>query len=329
MAEAEYWMNVDQYIGGIEHAILHLLYSRFFARAMHDTAHLPASAIEPFDALFTQGMVTHAIYQSEGSNGRPVYHYPEEVDLRDGKAFLKDGGAEVTIVPAVKMSKSKNNVVDPLHIISTYGADTARWFVLSDSPPERDVEWTASGAEASAKHLTRVYRLAAELDDQPEQGKGDEDLIRTAHKAIVEVTLGVDSFGFNASIAKLYGFTNFIAKSKAGRETKRFALKTLAQLMSPMTPHLSEEMWSLLGGEGLIVHAPWPVADDAMLVEDSVTMPIQINGKRRAEIQVPADMPKEEVEKIALAHEAVIRTLDGATPKKVIVVPGRIVNVVA
>ena len=329
MDAADYWMNVDQYIGGIEHAILHLLYSRFFARAMHICGHLPEKSKEPFDALFTQGMVTHAIYMSEGANGRPVYHYPEEVELRDGKAFLKEGGAEVKIIPSAKMSKSKNNVVDPLHIISAFGADTARWFVLSDSPPERDVEWTASGAEAAFKHLSRVYRLAAEAAEATGAGEGDEDLLREMHKAIRDVTLGVESFGFNASIAKLYGFTNTLAKSKAGAEAKQTAARALAQLMSPMTPHLSEAMWELLGGEGLVANAPWPVADEAMLVEDTVTLPIQVNGKRRGEITVAKDLDKAEVEKLALAHEAVQRVLEGAAPKKVIVVPGRIVNVVA
>ncbi|QTN37291.1 leucine--tRNA ligase [Cognatishimia activa] len=328
-ADADYWMNVDQYIGGIEHAILHLLYSRFFARAMNITGHLPAKSKEPFDALFTQGMVTHAIYKREGANGRPVYYYPEQVELRDGKAFLKEDGSEVDIVPSAKMSKSKNNVVDPLAIISAYGADTARWFVLSDSPPERDVEWTASGAEAAYKHLTRVHRIAAEAAASEEQANAnDEQLLREMHKAIRDVTLGVESFGFNASIAKLYGFTNTLAKSKAGAEAKKEAAKTLAQLMAPMTPHLAEDMWQLLGGDGLVIHAPWPVADEAMLVEANVTLPIQINGKRRAEISVPKDMPKEEVEKIALAQEAVAKALDGAQPKKLIVVPGRIVNVV-
>ncbi|WP_417246422.1 leucine--tRNA ligase [Celeribacter sp.] len=325
--DADYWMNVDQYIGGIEHAILHLLYSRFFARAMNETGHLPDKSREPFNALFTQGMVTHAIYKTTGADGRPVYHYPEEVELRDGKGFLKDG-TEVEIVPSAKMSKSKNNVVDPVEIIKQFGADTARWFVLSDSPPERDVEWTASGAEAASKHLGRVWRLAAELDNTPENGKGDEELLRATHKAMLDVTQGIESFGFNASIAKLYGFTNTIAKSKAGREAKRFALKTLAQLMSPMTPHLAEEMWSMLGGEGLIAQSPWPVPDEAMLVEDTVTLPIQINGKRRDEISVPKDMPKEEVEKLVLENDAVKKALDGGSPKKLIVVPGRIVNVV-
>ncbi len=328
LAEAEYWMNVDQYIGGIEHAILHLLYSRFFARAMNITGHLPDSAREPFNALFTQGMVTHAIFQTEGKDGRPVYHYPEDVELRDGKGFLADG-TEVKIIPSAKMSKSKNNVVDPMNIIKQYGADTARWFVLSDSPPERDVEWTASGAEAAHKHLARVYRTCAEIaaGDVPPT-KEDDALLRETHKAIRDVTLGVDSFGFNASIAKLYAFTNAVAKSKAGSAVKKQAARTLVQLMSPMTPHLAEELWSLLGGEGLVANAAWPVADEKMLVEDSVTLPIQINGKRRGEIVLAADLPKEEVEKAALAHEAVVKALDGGQPKKLIVVPGRIINVV-
>ena len=326
MADAEYWMNVDQYIGGIEHAILHLLYSRFFARAMQITGHLPEKAIEPFNALFTQGMVTHEIYQTRDANDRPVYHLPE--DVTDGK--LADG-TEVEIIPSAKMSKSKKNVVDPLGIIANYGADTARWFVLSDSPPERDVEWTASGAEAAYKHLNRVWNISsriAEMDDSA-AGTGDDDLLRAMHKTIHDVTMGVESFGFNAAIAKLYAFTATLQKSKAGKAAQREAIMTLAQLMAPMTPHLAEEIWTAQGGDGLITTSSWPQADEAMLVDDTVTLPIQINGKRRAEIQVPADMPKEEVEKIALSHEAVIRTLDGATPKKVIVVPGRIVNVVA
>ncbi|MCZ4268658.1 leucine--tRNA ligase [Rhodobacteraceae bacterium R_SAG6] len=341
---ASYWMNVDQYIGGIEHAILHLLYSRFFARAMQICGHLPESAKEPFDALFTQGMVTHAIYQSvqkvkEGDPNPALkpgtsytkYHYPEEVELRDGKAFLKDGGQEVKIIPSAKMSKSKNNVVDPLAIISTYGADTARWFVLSDSPPERDVEWTASGAEAAYKHLNRVWNLCDRIGEMDPDAKGecDEDLLREMHKAIRDVTLGVESFGFNAAIAKLYGFTNTLSKSKASAAVQKQAIKTLAQLMSPMTPHLSEDIWAHQGGEGLIANAPWPVADESMLVEDTVTLPIQVNGKRRGELTVAKDLDKAEVEKLALAHEAVQRVLEGAAPKKVIVVPGRIVNVVA
>ena len=324
MEDADYWMNVDQYIGGIEHAILHLLYSRFFARAMHITGHLPEKAIEPFDALFTQGMVTHEIYQTRDDKGRPVYHLPE--DVTDGK--LGDG-TPVEIIPSAKMSKSKKNVVDPVSIISAYGADTARWFVLSDSPPERDVEWTAAGAEAAHKHLSRVHRIvtgiaAGEGGDTGE----DQDLLRAMHKLIHEVSGGVESFGFNAAIAKLYAFTNTLAKSTASNAAKREAATAMVQLMAPMTPHLSEELWAALGHEGLAATAPWPTADETMLVDDTVTLPIQVNGKRRAEISVPKDMDKAEVEKAALAVDAVQRALEGAAPKKVIVVPGRIVNVV-
>ncbi|MDA8585388.1 leucine--tRNA ligase [Rhodobacteraceae bacterium] len=325
--DAAYWMNVDQYIGGIEHAILHLLYSRFFARAMRSCGHLPQGCEEPFDALFTQGMVTHAIFKTPGDDGRPVYHYPEDVDLKDGKGFLKDG-TEVDIIPSAKMSKSKNNVVDPVAIIEQYGADTARWFVLSDSPPERDVEWTASGAEAAYKHLNRVHRLSTEIAEGTGTGSDDETLLKAMHKAIQDVTLGVASFGFNASIAKLYGFTNTLAKSKASHAARREAILTLAKLMSPMTPHLAEEIWTMQGETGLITDAAWPKADESLLVEDSVTMPIQINGKRRSEITVPADMEKAEVEKLALANDAVVKALAGGQPKKLIVVPGRIVNVV-
>ena len=328
--EADYWMNVDQYIGGIEHAILHLLYSRFFARAMNVTGHLPASASEPFDALFTQGMVTHAIYKStDPQTGRATFYYPDQVDLRDGGAFFKEDGRELEVVPSAKMSKSKNNVVDPDDIVRDYGADTARWFVLSDSPPERDVEWTASGAEAAFKFLNRIHRMATEIAAiEGGSGAGDEELLRAMHKAIQDVTNGVESFGFNAAIAKLYAYANVVQKAKAGGDAKRQAMVTLAHLMSPFTPHLSEEIWQMFGGEGLIANAPWPVADEAMLVEDTVTMPIQVNGKRRSEIAVAKDMPKDEIEKLALEQEGVVRALDGATPKKIIVVPGRIVNIV-
>ena len=327
MADAEYWMNVDQYIGGVEHAILHLLYSRFFARAMQLTGHLPEKAIEPFNALFTQGMVTHEIYQTADDKGRPVYHLPEDVDL-DAKT-VKATGEALKIIPSAKMSKSKKNVVDPVSIIDAYGADTARWFVLSDSPPERDVEWTASGAEASHKFLTRVWGLCDRISKISEgTTKDDDDLLRAMHHAIHDVTAGIEGFAFNTSIAKIYAFTNTLSETDASQAAQKQAIKVLAQLMSPFTPHLSEAIWAHQGGEGLIAHAPWPIADPAMLINDTVTLPIQINGKRRSEIAVPADMPKEEVEKIALADQAVIKALDGGSPKKVIVVPGRIVNVV-
>ena len=327
--EINYWMNVDQYIGGVEHAILHLLYSRFFARAMHHCGHLPDTAIEPFDALFTQGMVTHAIYERSNPNGRPTYFFPEEIELKDGKAFSKSDGGEVTIIPSAKMSKSKNNVVDPVAIIEAFGADTARWFVLSDSPPERDVEWTTSGVEAANRHLTRVYKVISEIiKDETPANENDITLEKEINKAIHDVTLGLESFGFNSAIAKLYGFTNTLAKSKAGSDAKRAGAKALIQLMGPMTPHLAEELWEKLGGDGLVVSAKWPKADLDLLIDDDITLPVQINGKRRTEITVPKDTDTVEIEKITLLSDIVVKALNGNSPKKVIVVPGRIVNVV-
>jgi len=326
-ADAEYWMNVDQYIGGIEHAILHLLYSRFFARAMHICGHLPETAIEPFDALFTQGMVTHEIYVTRDERDRPVYHLPDDIVWHESGARLGATGEPVQVIPSAKMSKSKKNVVDPTKIIAQYGADTARWFMLSDSPPERDVEWTAAGAEAAAKHLARVHRLAADVAEGPAEGD-DPDLERALHKTIHDVTMGIESFGFNAAIARLYAFANTLAKARPGTETRRRAVRVLGQLMSPMTPHLAEEIWHMLGGAGLVAEAPWPQADPALLVEDTVTLPIQINGKRKSEISVPKDLAKDEVEKRVLADDAVVKALAGGAPKKLIVVPGRIVNVV-
>ncbi|PZQ95431.1 MAG: leucine--tRNA ligase [Cereibacter sphaeroides] len=373
--DAAYWMNVDQYVGGIEHAILHLLYSRFFARAMHKTHHLPAKSIEPFDALFTQGMVTHEIYertlhQGSGLLGfgplaggpiatapRPEYILPEDVfTFTDGdqrRAVLRADvvaanqsepdvdrlklqaaadraeGKEIRIIPSAKMSKSKKNVVDPESIVKNFGADTARWFVLSDSPPERDVEWTASGAEATAKHMARVWRLADEISRSDVAGNAEDALLdRATARAIADVTAGIESFAFNKAVAALYGFTNAISRSTAGAAAKKRAMTVMAVLMSPMVPHLAEDVWAMMGGAGLVAQAAWPKADPALLVEDSVTLPIQINGKRRAEITVPKDMGAAEVEKLVLADEDVIKYLGGLPPKKLIVVPGRIVNVV-
>jgi len=325
-AAADYWMNVDQYIGGVEHAILHLLYSRFFARAMVQTGHLPAKCAEPFAALFTQGMVTHEIYFTRDDRGRPVYHLPEDVE--DGR--LKSTGATVEVIPSAKMSKSKKNVVDPVDIVTRFGADTARWFILSDSPPERDVEWTAAGAEAAFRHLGRVWRLAAELGAAPDGAAPEADaaLLRATHRAIHDVTAGIEGFAFNKSVAALYTLTNVLRETAASRPARAQALRAMAQLMAPMVPHLAEEVWALCGGKRLVVQAPWPVADPALLVDDTVTLPIQINGKRRSEIAVPRDAGRDEIERMTLADPVVLRALDGVAPKKLVVVPGRIVNVV-
>ncbi len=334
MADADYWMNVDQYIGGIEHAILHLLYSRFFARAMEKTGHLPKKAIEPFNALFTQGMVTHETYSTPHPKGgdRVIWRSPDEVIRTSTGATLRETGEPVTIGPIIKMSKSKKNVVDPEDIIDQYGADTARWFVMSDSPPDRDVEWTAAGAEAAWKHLQRVWRLADEVSQSPDETpKGVEEglaLKKATARAIHDVTEGIEGFAFNKSVAALYQLTNAIQKSDATRTDKIAAMKVLAQLMMPFTPHVAEEVWEHLGGESMVTTADWPDLDESLLVDDTVTLPIQINGKRKSEIVVAKDASKEAVEKIVLADQAVIKALEGSAPKKLIVVPGRIVNVV-
>ena len=327
-----YWMNVDQYIGGVEHAILHLLYSRFFARAMHRTGHLPEKAVEPFEALFTQGMVVHETYSTPGPSGSRLWHGPEEVTRTEDGATLKDGTA-VEVGAIAKMSKSKKNVVDPEDIIARYGADTARWFVMSDSPPDRDVEWTASGAEAAHRHLSRVWRLASEVAATAGPQDTDPDaalaLRRQVHRAIRDVTDSIEGFTFNKAVARLYELTAALAKAGDGAaRTRAEGVATLARLMMPMTPHLAEEVWAMLGHEGLVSTAPWPQADPALLAEDSVTLPVQINGKRRAEITVPADAGKEALEALVLADRKVQGYLGGQAPRKLIVVPGRIVNVV-
>ena len=326
-AEAvKYWMNVDQYIGGIEHAILHLLYSRFFARAMVASGSMPESAKEPFNALFTQGMICHETYRTADGN----WITPDEV-RKGADGYETHDGAPVTVGGSVKMSKSKKNVIDPDDIIDQYGADTARWFVMSDSPPERDLQWSNAGVEGAWKHLQRVWRIAMEIDEMDDSGGdlGDSvDLERDVHRCIDAVTKGIEGFSFNKSVAALYTLTNALAKSTAPKSARRAAMLDLVVMMNPFTPHLAEEIWQKLGGKGLIVRADWPVLNPNLLQETNVIIPIQVNGKRRAEISVSAEADKTEVEALALAQDGVIRAIDGKPIKKLIVVPGRVVNVV-
>ena len=328
--EADYWMNVDQYIGGIEHAILHLLYSRFFARAMALTGHLSEKAIEPFDALFTQGMVTHEIYMTRDGAGRPVYHFPTDVEIKQDGAVLKETGEPVEIIPSAKMAKSKKNVINPEDLIKKYGADTARWYIISDSPPDRDVEWTTTGVEGASKHLQRVLRMARTIAGSGDEGGKDATgaLEQAVHRTIDEVTKGIEGFSFNKSVAKLYELTNAIARSNAGSKAKAEAMRTLARLMSPMTPHLSEEIWSVLGGEGLVASLDWPAPDPELLIEETVKLPIQVDGKRRSEVTVARNLAREKLEALVLEDAAVQNILAGRQVGKIVVVPGRIVNVV-
>ena len=336
-AEVDRWLPVDQYIGGIEHAILHLLYSRFFARAMAKTGHLSPESVEPFKALFTQGMVTHETYSrkirtSEGVE-RDVFFTPDEVTRGEDGVARDPDGEPIIVGPTIKMSKSKRNTIDPEAIIARFGADTARWFMLSDSPPERDVEWTEAGAEGAARHLQRVWRLVTDSAEKIAGASGAPTgasaLRKTTHRAIRAVTDDIAAFRFNKAVAQIYGLTNAAASDKgADPASLREAIETLILLMAPMTPHLAEEAWAALGHTTMVAETPWPEADPALLVDDTVTMPVQVNGKKRAEIEIAADAPKDVVEKAALAEDAIQKLLDGGSPKKVIVVPGRIVNVV-
>ena len=338
----DYWMNVDQYIGGVEHAILHLLYSRFFARAMYETGHMTKKAIEPFDALFTQGMVCHETYRDQNGKWLPPNEVREEVKSKNGRKMLSiETGQPVEIGSSIKMSKSKKNVVDPTDIIDQFGADTARWFMMSDSPPERDVEWTNSGVEAAWRHLQKVWRLSfrihsdgLSIDKETEFSpslngdKNHDTLLRETHKAIENVTICLDNFAFNKAVAHLYELTNKISNSKANPSIKKYSIMILAQLMQPITPHLSQEIWCLFGSSSFISSNPWPKSISELIRDEEVTYPIQINGKRRAEIVVPNDLSPKEIEAKVLSLSEVKNTLGESKPKKIIVVPGRIVNVV-
>jgi leucyl-tRNA synthetase len=334
-SDADYWMNVDQYIGGIEHAILHLLYSRFFARAMHRTGHLPAKSVEPFDALFTQGMVVHECYYTE-EGGRPVWQQPADVIKEaDGSARLATTGAPVKIGPVTKMSKSRKNVVDPEHIIEQYGADTARWFMLSDSPPDRDVEWTTAGVEGAWRFLQRLWRMLDEAElapagAAPESGGEAEALRKVTHKTIAGVTADIEGFTFNKAVARIHEFANAIQKADGAglAGTRREAFETLARLMAPMTPHFAEEVWARLGHPTPLTETAWPDFDAALARDDVIVLPVQVNGKKRAEIEVDREADRETIEELVMASPDVARFLGGQSPRKVIVVPGRIVNVV-
>ena len=329
--DVNYWLPVDQYIGGVEHAILHLLYSRFFARAMNDAGHLDKSTREPFKALFTQGMVCHETYALKGVPEPECWVSPDDIIKDQNGARHRSTGAQIIVGSSVKMSKSKKNVIDPIEIIEQYGADTIRWFLLSDSPPERDVEWTASGVEGSWRFLQRVSRLIDNLDasSSTEASVSEEtDILRAAHQAIETVTDDIENFRFNKAIARLYELASNISASTATYENRRQAIEILVQLMFPFTPHFSEENWARLGHDQLLASSEWPQACKDLLIADEVVLPIQINGKKRGEISVPASATVDEIKQLALQMDVVVRYLNGAEPKKLIVVPKRIINVV-
>ncbi|HEY1124992.1 MAG TPA: leucine--tRNA ligase [Sphingobium sp.] len=322
-AEAESWLPVGQYIGGIEHAILHLLYARFWTRALQHIGMIGMA--EPFASLFTQGMVTHETYFSTDQSGRTTWYSPEEVVLEGGTAKTRAGNMPIEIGRVIKMSKSKKNVVDPDEIIERYGADAVRWFMLSDSPPERDLAWSEAGIEGAWRFVNRIWRLLGDVDGSA-TGE-DKALDRKLHQTIDGVAKDIEALSFNKAVAKLYELTNAIEKAKPSA-SRTNAIRTLPLLVAPMTPHLAEEAWAEMGREGLIADAMWPAVDPALLVEDEVTIAIQVMGKLRDTITVAKGTDKATLESLALAAPNAARALDGATPKKVIVVPDRLVNLV-
>ncbi|GAB4229139.1 MAG: leucine--tRNA ligase [Methyloligellaceae bacterium] len=338
----DYWLPVDQYIGGIEHAILHLLYSRFFTRAMKETGHL--SIKEPFKGLFTQGMVIHETYRTQDGRWVSPAQVRIEGEGAERKATHAETGEPIIIGPVEKMSKSKLNTVDPEDIIGHYGADTVRWFMLSDSPPERDVQWTETGVEGAWRFVQRLWRLVSELAERAAPAGAAKpasfsplalEVRRAAHKTLHNVSKDIEALRFNRAVAHIYEFTNTLAAlpQMEGEDfawALREALEILVILIGPMLPHLGEECWQMLGaGDRLLAEMPWPEAEESLLVEDRITIAVQVNGKRRDELTVARDATKEDIEKAALELDSVARALEGRDIKKVIVVPQRIVNVVA
>jgi leucyl-tRNA synthetase len=336
------WLPVDQYIGGIEHAILHLLYSRFFTRAMRDTGHLDLA--EPFKGLFTQGMVVHETYRAE--DGR--WLAPGEVRIEGAgdarKAFEIATGKEAAIGALEKMSKSKKNTVSPEDITESFGADTARWFMLSDSPPERDVEWTDDGAAGAHRFVQRVWRLVTEAAPAIEGVKGravrdgtGESISKPAHKALKAVGEDIERLAFNRAIARVHelvnelqgAFAELAGADETTRAAAREAVEILIHLIAPFMPHLAEECWSQIGGEGFVAASPWPEFAAELVVDNLIVLPVQINGKKRGDLTIAREADQAAVEKAVLGLDFVQKALNGAPPRKVIVVPQRIVNVVA
>jgi leucyl-tRNA synthetase len=318
-AEAEKWLPVAQYIGGVEHAILHLLYARFWTRALQRMGKIGIA--EPFSGLFTQGMVTHETYRA----GDGSWLSPDEVS-KDGDDWVHiETGHPVMPGRVEKMSKSKRNTVDPEPILAKYGADAVRWFMLSDSPPERDLEWSEAGIEGASRFVQRVWKLASSLTGA--EGE-DLELKRKLHKTIAAVGQSINALQFNRAVAQLYELVTAIEKAKPSA-TRAETVRGLILLIAPMAPHLAEEAWALLKQPGMVADAAWPSFDPALLVDDQVTLAVQVNGKLRDTLTAPRGLPKEEAEALALGSDKVQRQLNGAAPRKVIVVPDRLVNIVA
>ena len=342
---ADHWLAVDQYIGGIEHAILHLLYSRFFTRAMRKCGYLDLD--EPFAGLFTQGMVVHETYRDADGQWLAPSEIRVETDGDMRRAFLLGDDEPVEIGPTEKMSKSKRNTIDPDEIISTYGADTARWFMLSDSPPERDVIWTEAGVQGAYKQVQRLWRLTCEIErvvgaarPPPPANWGEEArrVRRIAHAALARIEDEIDRLRFNVCIAAIYELANELAAAVGAiseapiaadlRAAFAEAGDILVHCFAPMMPHLAEECWEALGHKGFVAQSPWPIADRSLLVSNEATYVVQVNGKKRGELTIARDAGEKQIESAALALDAVVRAMNNMPARKVIIVPQRIVNVV-
>ena len=336
--KADYWLGVDQYIGGVEHAVLHLLYARFFTKAMRDCGYLNID--EPFTGLYTQGMVTHITYKDENDK----WLFPTQVqEGHNGGYVMVDTGAPVTAGRVEKMSKSKKNVVDPEDILSSYGADATRLFILSDSPPDRDLEWTENGVDGAWKYINRLHKIFIEnievAKNAPEKcpdklSDRALELRRKAHMTARDVAQDFDNFHMNKAVARLRELSNMIETHKLDTNEAgdlfalREALAYLAQCMNPILPHLAEEVWALMGNETMLVFENWPIVDESLLKTDSVKIAIQVNGKVKTTIHLPRDAQEEEAKELALANDDIARAIDGMNLRKFIYVPNRIINLV-
>ncbi len=341
----QHWMPVDQYIGGVEHAILHLLYSRFFTRAMRETGH--AHLDEPFKGLFTQGMVVHETYRKPDG----TYASPSEVKIEtfgtERLVTLSTNGEKIEVGPIEKMSKSKRNTVDPDDILSTYGADTARWFMLSDSPPDRDVIWTEEGVQGAYRFVQRLWRIVNEVGELELITDGNRKTIdepdvleirKNTHRSLERVSRAIEDLRFNNAVAFIYTQANLLeaalkttansSVSNAMRRELREAMNILVRMFAPMMPHLAEECWVILGNNSLVANEAWPTVESELLIDRTITLPVTVNGKKRADITIDREAGSKEVEAAVLALEPIRRALEGRTPKRVIIVPQRIVNVV-
>ena len=331
--EINYWMPVDQYVGGIEHAILHLLYSRFFTKALKIK-----KIDEPFESLFTQGMVCHATYKNKDN----VWVFPNDVEEKDGELYQISNGLEVRKGAIESMSKSKKNVIDPEEIIKSYGSDSARWFMLSDSPPERDINWSDSGINGSWRFCQKIWSTITSnlsiLRDKDitiynqDSSKNAQMLLQNTYQSLDAVTKSIENFQMNVGVAKIYELINHISKFKVLDEDDKSALKVslkiLIRIIEPMVPHLAEECWNLCGNSKSLTLEPWPDVDEKYLVKDTIKIVIQVNGKRRAEVETKAGASEEEVMKEVEKIKSVNELIQSSVIIKKIFVPNKILNIV-